>query len=37
MIENFGRKLQGQPSWVLSLETSLSVAKMVDQLEPALK
>lgn len=37
MIENFGRKIQGQPSWVLSLETSLSVAKMVDQLEPALK
>ena len=37
MIENFGRKLQGQPSWVLPLETSLCVAKMVDQLEPALK
>ena len=37
MIENFGRKLQGQPSWVLPLETSLSVAKMVDQLEPSLK
>lgn len=37
MIENFGSKIQGQPSWVLSLETSLSVAKMVDQLEPALK
>ena len=37
MIENFGKKLQGQPSWVLPLETSLSVAKMVDQLEPSLK
>ena len=37
MIENFGKKLQGQSSWVLPLETSLSVAKMVDQLEPALK
>ena len=32
MIENFGKKLQGQQSWVLPLETSLSVAKMVDQL-----
>jgi predicted dehydrogenase len=32
MVENFGKKLQGQPSWVLPLETSLSVAKMVDQL-----
>jgi len=32
MIENFGKKLQGQPSWVLPLVTSLSVAKMVDQL-----
>jgi xylose dehydrogenase (NAD/NADP) len=37
MIENFGKKLQGQLSWVLPLETSLSVAKMVDQLEPSLK
>jgi D-xylose 1-dehydrogenase (NADP+, D-xylono-1,5-lactone-forming) len=37
MIENFGKKLQGEPSWVLPLETSLSVAKMVDQLEPSLK
>ena len=33
MIENFGKKVQGQPSWVLALETSLSVAKMVDQLQ----
>lgn len=32
MIENFGKNLLGQPSWVLPLETSLSVAKMVDQL-----
>jgi predicted dehydrogenase len=32
MIENFGKKLQGQPSWVLPLETSLCVAKLVDQL-----
>jgi hypothetical protein len=32
MIESFGKKLQGQPSWVLPLETSLSVAKMVDRL-----
>jgi hypothetical protein len=32
MVENFGKKLQGQPSWVLPLETSLSVSKIVDQL-----
>ena len=37
MVENFGKKLQGQSSWVLPLETSLSVAKMVDMLEPSLK
>jgi hypothetical protein len=37
MVENFGKKLQGQPSWVLPLETSLTVAKMVDMLEPPLK
>jgi predicted dehydrogenase len=37
MVENFGKKLQGQPSWVLPLETSLGVAKMVDMLEPPLK
>jgi len=37
MVENFGKKIQGQPSWVLPLETSLSVAKMVDMLEPPLK
>jgi predicted dehydrogenase len=37
MVENFGKKLLGQPSWVLPLETSLIVAKMVDQLEPSLK
>ncbi len=33
MVEKFGKKLQGQPSWVLPLETSLSVAKMVEQLQ----
>ena len=32
MIENFGRKIQGQDSWVLPLETSLWVQKAVDQL-----
>ncbi len=32
MIENFGRKVQGQESWVLSLETSLFVHKVMDQL-----
>jgi predicted dehydrogenase len=32
MIENFGKKIQGQQSWVLPLETSLSVAKVVDNL-----
>jgi hypothetical protein len=37
MVENFGKKLQGQPSWVLPLETSLGVANMVDMLEPSLK
>ena len=37
MIENFGRKIQGEQSSVLPLSTSLSVAKMVDQLEPSLK
>jgi xylose dehydrogenase (NAD/NADP) len=37
MVENFGKKIQDQPSWVLPLETSLGVAKMVDMLEPSLK
>jgi predicted dehydrogenase len=32
MIENFGKRIQGQESWVLPLETSLSVAKVVDNL-----
>ena len=32
MIENFGRKIQGQDSWVLPLETSLWVQKAVDTL-----
>jgi xylose dehydrogenase (NAD/NADP) len=32
MIENFGRKIQGQDSWVLPLETSMWVQKAVDQL-----
>jgi len=32
MIENFGKKIQGQGSWVLPLETSLWVQKTVDQL-----
>lgn len=32
MIENFGKKIQGQDSWVLPLETSLWVQKVVDQL-----
>jgi predicted dehydrogenase len=32
MVENFGKKIQGQDSWVLPLETSLWVQKTVDQL-----
>lgn len=32
MIENFGKKIRGQDSWVLPLETSLSVQKMLDQI-----
>ncbi len=32
MIQNFGKKIRGQESWVLPLETSLSVQKMLDQL-----
>jgi len=34
MIENFGKKIQGEDSWVLPLETSLWVQKAVDQLNP---
>jgi hypothetical protein len=33
MIENFGKRIQGQESWVLSLETSLAVAKVVEQIQ----
>ena len=33
MIENFGKRISGQESWVLPLETSLSVAKMLGQLQ----
>jgi len=33
MIENFGKKIHGQESWVLPLETSLSVQKMLGQLQ----
>lgn len=32
MIESFGRKIQSEESWVLPLETSLWVQKIVDQL-----
>ncbi len=32
MIENFGRKIRGEESWVLPLETTLWVQKVVDQL-----
>lgn len=32
MIENFSKKIQGQDSWVLPLETSLWVQKAVDTL-----
>ncbi|ASY28031.1 dehydrogenase [Candidatus Planktophila limnetica] len=33
MIENFGKRIQGQDSWVLTLETSLSVAKVLEQIQ----
>ena len=33
MIENFGKRIQGQDSWVLPLETSLSVAKVLEQIQ----
>jgi len=32
MIENFGRKIRGENRWVLPLETSLWVQRIVDQL-----
>jgi predicted dehydrogenase len=32
MIENFGKQIQGQESWVLPLETSLWVQRVGDQL-----
>ena len=32
MIENVGRKIRGEESWVLPLETSIWVQKIVDQL-----
>ena len=32
MIENFGRRIHGEQSWVLPLETSLWVQRIVDQL-----
>jgi len=32
MIENFGKGIQGEKSWVLPLETSLWVQRVVDQL-----
>ena len=35
MIENFGKKMQGQESWVLPLETSVFVQKTMDQLRAA--
>jgi len=33
MIENFGKRIQGQDNWVLALETSLSVAKVLEQIQ----
>ena len=33
MIENFGKRISDQESWVLPLETSLSVQKMLGQLQ----
>lgn len=35
MLESFGNRVNGLDSWVLPLETSLRVAKMVDQLRSA--
>jgi len=33
MIENFGKRIQGQESWVLPLETSLSVGTVLEQIQ----
>ncbi len=33
MIENFGKRIRGEESWVLPLETSLSVATILEQLQ----
>jgi predicted dehydrogenase len=33
MIENFGKRIHGEESWVLPLETSLTVQKMLGQLQ----
>jgi hypothetical protein len=35
MIESFGNRVNGLDSWVLPLETSLTVAKMLDHLRNA--
>ena len=35
MLENFGNRVNGLDGWVLPLETSLRVAKMLDQLRSA--
>ena len=37
MIENFGKQIQVQESWVLPLETSLWVQRVVDQLHAGIK
>ena len=33
MIENFGKRIHSQESWVLPLETSLSVQKMLGRIQ----
>jgi len=35
MIENFGNRVSGLDKWALSLETSLAVARALDQLYKA--
>ena len=37
MIENFGKQIQGKESWVLPLETSLWVQRVVGQLRAGIK
>jgi predicted dehydrogenase len=37
MIENFGKQIQGEESWVLPLETSLWVQRVGDQLRAEIK